>query len=103
MGHRCRHSVGSSSQWRLSITEEDCRDLMRRDAWARNAQMIGQDENRALGIEKADNVVVIGDAAAAVRDVTQTIATKCEQLFAFSVSFIQVRKDIRDPAEAMAN
>jgi hypothetical protein len=28
------------------------------------AQMIGRDNDRALGIEKADHVVVIGDAAA---------------------------------------
>ena len=76
---------------------------MRADVWAGNARMIGQDDDRALGIEKADHVVVIGDAAAPVRDVAQISTAKCEQLFAFSVSFIQVMKDIRDPAEAVAN
>jgi hypothetical protein len=67
---------------------------MRPDAWARNTQMIGQDENRALGIEKADDVVVIGDAAAAVRDVTQTIAAKWEQPFAFSVFSFKERHSL---------
>jgi hypothetical protein len=65
--------------------------------------MIGQDHDRALGIEKADHVVVLGDAAAPVRDVAQICTARCKQLFAFSVSFIQVMKDIRGPAEAIAN
>jgi hypothetical protein len=67
------------------------------------AQMIGQDDDRAVGIEKADHVVVISDAAAPVRHVAQIRTAKREQLFAFSVSFVQVMKDIRDLAEAVAN
>src|SRR5262245_37915006 len=70
---------------------------MRPDAWAGNARMmtkfrrrrdgsaIGQDDDRAPGIEKTDDVVVVGDEAAPVRDVAQA------------------RKDIREPAEAIAN
>ena len=42
--------------------------------------MIGQDDDRALGIEKADDVVVVGDAAAPMRDVAQTRAAEREQL-----------------------
>jgi hypothetical protein len=64
--------------------------------------MIGQDDDRALGIEKADHVVVIGDAAPPVRGVAQICTAQCKQLFAFSVSFVQVMKDIRRPAEAIA-
>ena len=47
---------------------------MRPDTRAGNAWMIGQDDDRALGIEKADDVVVVGDAAAPMRDVAQTRA-----------------------------
>jgi hypothetical protein len=65
--------------------------------------MIGQDDDRAQGIEKADHVVVIGDAAAPVRHVAQISAAKCEQLFVFSESFIQVRKYVSAPSEAIAN
>src|SRR5260370_15616671 len=68
-----------------SIAEEDFRDLMRSDAWARNAPMIGQDDDRALGIEKTDDVVGVGAEAAPMRDVAQT------------------RKYIRHPAETIAN
>src|SRR5262249_1661281 len=68
-----------------SIAEEDFGDLMRSDAWAGNARMIGQDDDRALSVEKTNDVVVVGDEAAPVRDVAQT------------------RKDIREPAEAIAN
>jgi hypothetical protein len=42
-----------------SIAEEDCRDLMRPDAWAGNARVIGQDDDRALGIERTDDVIVV--------------------------------------------
>src|SRR5262252_423726 len=80
-----------------SIAEEDFRDLMCPDTWAGNAYMtirlrrgrdgsvVGQDDDRALGIEKTDDVVVVGDEAAPVRDVAPT------------------RKDIREPAEAIVN
>jgi hypothetical protein len=44
---------------------------MRSDAWAGNALIIGQDDDRALGIEKTDDVVV-GVEAAPMRDVAQT-------------------------------
>jgi hypothetical protein len=61
---------------------------------------VGQDEDRALGIEKADDVVVVGDAAAPVRDVAQTSAAEREQ---FALGGLAVRKDICDPGEAIAN
>jgi hypothetical protein len=63
--------------------------------------MIGQDDDRALDIEKADDVVVVGDAAAPMHDVAQISAAEREQLFA--LGGVAVRKDIRDPAEAIAN
>jgi hypothetical protein len=52
---------------------------MRPLAWAENARRsdgsaIGQDNDRALGIEKTDDVVVIGDAAPPMRDMAQTSA-----------------------------
>jgi len=84
----------------LSIAEEDFRDLVRPDTRAGNGPMIGQEDDRAPDIEETDHVVVIGDATAPVRDVTQTTAER-EQLFALGGT--QVRKDIRDPAEAIAN
>src|SRR5262249_8724555 len=61
---------------RWSIGEEDFRDLMRPDPWAGNARMarwsrrrgegsaIAQAVERARGIEKRDDVVVVGDEAA---------------------------------------
>src|SRR5262245_43377786 len=52
--------------------EEDFCDLMRPDTRARNGAMIGQEDDRAPGIEETDDVVVIGAEAAAMRDVTQT-------------------------------
>ena len=63
--------------------------------------MIGQDNDRALGIEKADDVVVVCDAAAAVCHVAKARAAEGEQLFA--LRGVAVRKDVRDPAEAIAN
>src|SRR6185295_3157274 len=96
-----------------SISEQDFRDPMRSDARTGNPRMtmwfrrrcdgsaIGQDDDRALGIEKPDDVVVIGDEAAPMRDVAQTGATEREQLLALGDA--QVRKDIRDPTEAIAN
>src|SRR6266508_2277559 len=96
-----------------SISEQDFRDPMRSDARAGNARMtmwfrrrcdgsaIGQDDDRALGIEKPDDVVVVGDEAAPMRDVAQTSATEREQLLALGGA--QERKDSRDAAEAIAN
>jgi len=55
--------------------------------------MVGQDDDRALGIEKADYVVVVGNEAASMRDVTQTGAAEREQLLA--LGGVAVRKDIR--------
>ena len=75
-----------------SISEQDFRDPMRSDARAGNARMtmwfrrrcdgsaIGQDDDRALGIEKPDDVVVVGDEAAPMRDVAQTSAAERDQL-----------------------
>ena len=69
-----------------SISEQDFRDPMRSDARAGNARMtmrfrrrcdgsaIGQDDDRALGIERTDDVAVVGDEAAAMRDVALTSA-----------------------------
>jgi hypothetical protein len=85
----------------FSIAEEDFRDLMRPDAWTGNARMIGQNDDRALGVEKTDDVVLVSDAAAPMRDVAQISAAEREQLFA--LGGLAVRKDIRDPAEAIAN
>jgi hypothetical protein len=56
---------------------------VRTDAWAGNGRMmlfdrrcngsaIGQDDDRALGVEQTDDVVVVGNEAASMRDVTQT-------------------------------
>src|SRR4051794_8857450 len=86
---------------------------MRPDAWAGNARMttwfrcrcdgsaIGQDDDRAPAVQETDDVVVVRDAAAPMRDVAQTSFAEREQLFALGGA--QVRKDIRDPAEAIAN
>jgi len=63
--------------------------------------MVGQDDDRALSIEKADYVVVVGNEAASMRDVTQTGAAEREQLLA--LGGVAVRKDIRYPAEAIAD
>ena len=61
-----------------SIAEEDFRDLMRPDAWASNTQMIGQDDDCASSLEKTDDVVVVGDEAAPMRDVAQTSTAERE-------------------------
>ena len=86
---------------------------MRPLAWAENARMtmwfrrrsdgaaIGQDDDRALGIEKTDDVVVVGDAAAPMRDMAQTSVAESEELSA--LDGVAVRKDIRDPAETIAD
>src|SRR6266436_1450755 len=95
-----------------STSEKDFRDPMRSDAWTRNGRMmrfhrrrdgsaIGQDDDRAPAVEETDDVVVVGDEAAPMRDVAQTSFAEREQLFALGGA--QVRKDIRDPAEAIAN
>ena len=63
--------------------------------------MIGQDDDRALDIEKADDVVEVGDAATPMRDVAQTSASERKQLFL--LGGVAVRKGIRDPAGAIAN
>jgi hypothetical protein len=104
----------SSAGLALRLTaEHDFRDLVpsnpRADqagmrAWSRarrEGPAIGQDQDGALGIEKADHVIVIGDAAASVTDVAQTRAAEREQCFA--LRGVAVRKDIRDPAETIVN
>jgi hypothetical protein len=54
----------------FSIAKEDFRDLLSPDTRAGNTQMIGQEDDRAPDIEETDHV--IGDAAAAVRDVAHS-------------------------------
>src|ERR1043165_7748144 len=70
----------SDDAFLFSTAEENPRDLMRPDTWAGNAptmefrrrcdgSAIGQDQDRAPGVEQTDDVIEIGDAAAPVRDV----------------------------------
>jgi hypothetical protein len=65
-----------------SIAEEDLHDLMWPDTRAGNSQMIGQEDDRAPDIEETDHVVVIGDAAASMRDEVRTSAAEHKKLSA---------------------
>src|SRR5450432_4853615 len=84
----------------VSIAVEAFRNPMRPNAWSWNAQMIGQNDDGALGIEQTDHIVKVGDTAAPVRDIAQ-IATECEQLGALGV--VQESIDVRIPAETIVN
>ena len=70
------------------------------NARAGNAGIIGQHDDRPPGIETTDDVVVVAEAAA-MRDVTLAGAAERKQLRALGGA--QVRKDIREPAEAIVN
>src|SRR5215472_16998317 len=84
----------------LCLAEEDLRDLMRPNARAGNARIIGQHDDRPPGIETTDDVVVVAEAAA-MCDVALTGAAERKQLRALGGA--QVRKDIREPAEVIVN
>src|SRR5215468_1464332 len=96
-----------------SIAKEDFRDSMRTDARAGNARMttwfrrrcdgsaIGQDTDRSPGIEKTNDVVAVGEEAAPMRDKAQTSTAQGEELLALGSA--QVRKDVREPAEAIVD
>src|SRR5262249_22794560 len=107
------HRSSSQVMYRgiISTAKQDFCNLMCPDARARDVRTrwsfrgcdgsaIHQDNDRTPGTEKTDHVVVIGDAAASVRDVAQ-ISAEREQLFALGSA--QERKHIRVPAETIAH
>src|ERR1700723_371037 len=114
---RARSGSPRPSTWRFSrvrnlASEEDPRDLMRPNAWAGNAPTmqfrhwcewsgISHEQDCALGIEKANHIIEVGDATAPMRDVPPIGAAECQQLFAFGGA--HQRQDIRIPAEAIVD
>src|SRR5262249_16634002 len=62
---------------------------------------VHQDDDRALGIEKTDDVVAVGEEAAPMRDKAQTSVAQGEELLALGGA--QVRKDVREPAEPIVD